>query len=408
MFVTQAYPPVAGSHVTRAVAIANALTEVAPTTVVTIRVGKGYPQRSEVANMPKASVIRTSPGLVHELAHGASAVSSGSGNSTRRSRVRSKIMSYVKKAAISSYRRVTVIDAYFDWIPPLRQELRNRISETDVIVSTSMPNSAHVGVLLALRGRRNQWIADFGDPWTLDRSAPRRAPRRWIEGMFEKAVVGRADHLLFTTEATKADYAKAYPRASDRMNVMRMGFDPADDAIPAATLPGVTVFYGGSLPANNRSASEFLNVAARRKDITFIFAGACVAEVRSAFVASGVPRNVECIDWLSHPDFVGYVRGASVSVVVGNSNPQQIPGKVYQYSAFAPRILYIRGMPQGADEGAALLSGAIVSCENREEDIDRALSTVLELPPASLPRDARLAWPEVVSPLSTAISEFDG
>jgi len=127
---------------------------------------------------------------------------------------------------------VLVPDAYLGWFPFALAAARARIERggIDVLLTTSSPDSAHLVGLVLRERTRVPWVADFRDPWVrrLTFQAPTALHARlqaWLEGR----VLARADGVLVTNEATRADFLARYPQLPKaKFVVLPNGFDPAD------------------------------------------------------------------------------------------------------------------------------------------------------------------------------------
>jgi glycosyltransferase involved in cell wall biosynthesis len=127
-----------------------------------------------------------------------------------------------------------------------------RRQRPDVIYSSGPPFTAHlVGAVLArLAGR--PWVADFRDPWA---RAPWREDRFAFEKrawtILERAIVTRADAVLFVTETNRRDFADCYGETvAARFHVVPNGCDLADfDGLTAAPPPAgrFVLLHAGSL-----------------------------------------------------------------------------------------------------------------------------------------------------------------
>ncbi len=401
IFVAQSFPPVAGSHTTRTVAISRCLAKECNAIGISLAVGRRHPVRDHTVESP-IPVLRTFPGFGHSLTHGvthsqhptsAPRFSGRKGKAEGGRRLVERLRLCVQ--------HFVVIDSYADAIPHVAWRLRRILRVTDMVVSSSMPNSMHVAVLLSLVGRSNFWLADFADPWTLDASRITRGPRCALENWLERRVLTRADQITFATVATLESYSQVYPAIAGKMRLLRMGFDASDSAIAAHEFNRRTVFYGGSLPSENRYAGALLAVCDALPRLDFVFAGACVPVIVE-FFGDALPRNVRCIDWLRHGDLISYIKGADFSVLFGNNNPQQVPGKTYQYAAFAQRVLHIA--PVAGSETESLLPPGSRTVPNVSSDILSALQQPWETMPVS--DRTGFSWNSVLEPLESAVRSF--
>jgi hypothetical protein len=118
-----------------------------------------------------------------------------------------------------------------------------------VLVSTSVPYSAHLAALVAARLEGVAWLAEFRDPWSqLDDELRRRGrARKWIDTVLESWVASNADGLIATTELTRQSMQELYPRA--RVFLVRSGIEPAE--FTDGTSPGphepLTLVHAGSV-----------------------------------------------------------------------------------------------------------------------------------------------------------------
>jgi hypothetical protein len=398
ILVAQALSPVGGSHETRVHhLVLEVLGRGGEAAVIAPAIGARYPQRQPEREYPGVRVRRTFPGLVHAVAHGhrhevasrpaAPAAAPGAAPGAAAS-FRAALLAAVTRG----YEAVAVPDSYMDWVPHAALALLGELRPGAVVVSSAMPNSAHVAVLAARAVRSFRWIADFGDPWNLDRSRPRRGLRLAIDARLERAVIERCDAATFTTEATLGDYRAAYPAHAHKMHLVRMGYDPLDAAVAGPAPVRRRVFYGGSVGPENRSIAELLEAARLLPDVEFAFAGSCVPVVERHY-GPNRPANVTLEPWLAHREYVAFARGSGVNVVLGNRNPQQVPGKVYQLIGLSNRVLYVAELEADRDEAWRLLAPYAVRAANRREDIAAAVRRLLERDEAHAPPPA-LTWAE--------------
>ena len=362
VLVAQPYTPIEGSHSERVYHLARHLsTRGYSLTIVTIRVGARYPQRGVEDEVLGVNVQRTFPGVFHAIAHGGShtrlphtrASLDSSDVSASERPLRHAAVRHLLEGLKSFYQSSAVPDTYADWIPNATLALLKHAAPDSVVISTSMPLSAHLATLAAKTVRNFRWIADFGDPWLLDASRPKRSWSQRLHKVLERSVVQHADALVFTTQRTADDYRAHYgePVAS-KIHLARMGFDAEFKPARTSRFARPTVFYGGSITPENRSVAAVLEVANRLNDWDFIFAGQSVKVVADRIKGSrsALPTNVHLIGWLNREDYGRVAAQASASIILGNKNPQQVPGKVYQLIGLGARILYIGAQPQETDE----------------------------------------------------------
>lgn len=136
--------------------------------------------------------------------------------------------------------------------PAVREGLR-LIEEIqpEVILTSSLPNTAHV-VGAALSKRTGvPWIADFRDLWTDNHNFRRVAPLRALERVLERSILRRAAALVTVSEVWADVLRRRFGRPT---HVVPNGFDPSDypDAAPSSgkfTLTYTGMFYNGKQSA---------------------------------------------------------------------------------------------------------------------------------------------------------------
>lgn len=367
--VAQSFPPVGGSHATRTAALCKGLTRRFDVVGVGPRIGRAYPNLDYSTDLG-IDVVRSFPGLAHHVAHG---MGRGSNPSSAERRSRGSAFKRVLRVFVKAYRALEVVDSYFDWVPHLAQAVRRETKNRHtVVLSLSMPNSVHVATWLGLLGRSNTWIADFADPWTLDASRQQIGVRRRFEDWLEGLILRRANRITFVTERTARDYVTRYPFLTAKVDVVRMGFDRDDERVEPMRFDRPTIFYGGALPPENRDPSNLLACIGAFPTVDFIFAGPCVRTVTEHYSGS-VPENVRRVPWLNHKEYVAHVKGAELCLILGNSNAQQVPGKVYHSLRFARRVLYVARLPEADDEARRILGVRAIVANDSVQAISDAI-----------------------------------
>jgi hypothetical protein len=125
---------------------------------------------------------------------------------------------------------VYVPDAQVGWIPfAALATARAAAGQDSVILSTSVPYSAHLAAALVAMLCRIPWIAEFRDPWTSADEAylPRSSRRRKIDRMLERFILTRSDHIIVTSATTRTHLLNAHPGLDpDHVSVVMNGFVP--------------------------------------------------------------------------------------------------------------------------------------------------------------------------------------
>src|SRR5262249_13734798 len=119
------------------------------------------------------------------------------------------------------------------WIPlavPIAAKIV-RQHNVDALLTTGPPMSCHVIGLLLKAITRRRWIADFRDPWVLNREesvSPSTAFSRAAQAWLEWKTMRNADSVVFTTDRMRAYLQQRYPFITTKSAVILNGYDPSD------------------------------------------------------------------------------------------------------------------------------------------------------------------------------------
>ena len=229
------------------------------------------------------------------------------------------------------------------WIPfaiaGLRSALRS-VARPAVIMSTSVPYSAHLACLRAARSEGVPWVAEFRDPWSqVDQAIrPRSRARKRIDEVLERRVVESASALVVTTELSREAMASSYPELpTERIWVVRNGFEPADETPqPPGRDQRLRLVQAGSVPDD--AAIEPLlwgldRVArAHPGELHLRVFGPC-ERWRRAASALGFPPWLEIAGLVGPAQVREAVNGASANVLLrpGPQHRQYVAAKLMGY-----------------------------------------------------------------------------
>lgn len=231
-------------------------------------------------------------------------------------------------------------DSTSQWLPPARAQLRRLLPalRPDVLIASHEP----AGVLqLALEaGDGTPWIADLGDP-VLAAYTPARWQRR--AHALEARVCAEADHVVVTTEATRACLQRRHGIARERVSVITQGFDAPrrQRAAGAATTGARTLdlFYAGRFYDFRDPAALIEAVRAVPGVRLRIAAPELSADIRRLCQAS--PERIELLGRMPHDAARALQRGHDVLVNLGNRATEQTPGKLYEYFGACRPVLHL-------------------------------------------------------------------
>ncbi|KAF1725108.1 glycosyltransferase [Pseudoxanthomonas japonensis] len=271
--------------------------------------------------------------------------------------------------------RVIFPDVRGEWLPWARRRL-DRMLETDppdLVISSHEPATS---LQLGLRAKRRglPWIADLGDPVLAPYTPARWRRRAW---MLERKVAETADHILVTTPAAAALLAERHHRDAG-VTVVTQGHagdhpvPPGDDGLFAPYR--LELLYTGSFYRFRRPDAlleALRELPEARLNIASVALPASVIEF-----ARELPDQVRVLGFLPHAQALDLQRRADVLVNIGNADPSQVPGKIYEYLGACRPILHLGD----ADDAIATFVAGLRrgwSCENREGPIAERVRSLI-------------------------------
>ena len=273
----------------------------------------------------------------------------------------------------------------------------SRQQKVDAFFTSGPPMSTHIGGALLKSITGIKWVADFRDPWV---AAPWEAIRphtrltRYLNGMLESWVVHNADIILTTTEST-AGYFKSIMNSGSKGKCVTIpnGYDDDDFGVITSTLPQksskIKVVYTGSLYANRNPEPFFAALQALvnrgqlhegKVEIELIgncsfYRGMSVHDLSDRYGLGGIVR---ILDEMPYQACLDRMINANALLLFAQGQPDQIPGKVFEYLRINRPIFAI------AEEGETKkilepISNAFVINPEDIEDIGMKFLKLLDL-----------------------------
>jgi len=268
-----------------------------------------------------------------------------------------------------TWRRVYWPDHAATWYGPAREAARAWLRQRhhDALVTVALPFTAH-RVGLACRDLVSLWLADSGDPFSLNLASPPNnlALYDGLNRRVEARVLAACDRFAITTAATQARYAAAFPAAARKTVVI----PPL--AAPIAVRHGDAFFpadgrrhlaYLGNLYPRIREPGPLLDLLQRlrvqdpaladRTAVHFFGAAGPFAETLKAFAAAWPDFRLH---GMVDRDTVGRVLASADGLInFGNATEDQLPSKLVEYAAAGQPILNIAVREH--DASATFLAG---------------------------------------------------
>jgi glycosyltransferase involved in cell wall biosynthesis len=239
---------------------------------------------------------------------------------------------------------LAVPDRWLSWLPFAVRQARRilRREKVHAVFSTSPVHTAHLIALAIHSTARLPWIAELRDPWV----TPRRGSH--LEARLERAVLGRADAIVSTTEELAARLAARYGgRVDVKIRVIHNGYDEDDfRTLPAAESADgcFRLTHAGHLYGEWRHPGALLEALRRCID-----AGAVPGDTRVDLLGteereagSDLPRqiarlrladNVHFTARVSHRQALAAMQSSAVLVILqgGAATATQVPSKSFEY-----------------------------------------------------------------------------
>jgi len=273
-------------------------------------------------------------------------------------------------------------DVRSEWYPFAARRLYRvlRAGKHDCIVASHEPG---VDAFLALRaGRRHGLpvVLDLGDPFVTP-LAP--AWRRRLDALVERRLCSACAAVVVTCEAMRAHLAAA-GLPPDRIHVVPQGAPQAGPGISLEQAVGeenatlvrsrFTLVFTGTFYRGFRSPEALVRAVARMPGDEVLLAVAGQNDPWHGLLAS-LGRRVLDLGGLPHRSCLALQRAAAVLVNVGNSQPEQVPGKLYEYLGAGRPILHL-----GSDDAGARLLSALrrgLASANEPDPAAEALAGLL-------------------------------
>lgn len=248
--------------------------------------------------------------------------------------------------------RVLVPDPYLaTWVPMAAVAARRlvREREVDCLVTSTPYESTHL-VGLALGRGRPAWIADFRDPWSMDRHRPPFPTRlqERLDQRLEARIVREADAAVTLSRPVVEDFRA---RLGVETELIPNGWDPDLDRelgstqIPKLDPRRLSLVYTGTLSGGWGRAPGALLEALRLVEeripgrLELVVAGRLTSEEERLLAGAELADVVRHVGHLSRAEAAALQRRADALVLVTSRNVSEFPGKLIEYLAAGRPIL---------------------------------------------------------------------
>lgn len=256
------------------------------------------------------------------------------------------------------------------WRRPATLAARRRLeaAPVDALVTVALPFTAHL-VGLSCRQLARTWLADSGDPFSLNAASPPNNPALYDgrNRRSEARVLSACDRFTVTTAATRDRYLAAFPEARDKIDVIPpLAAAPPVDDMASPFFPGdgrTRLVYLGNLYRGLREPGPLFSLLhrlrerepelARGLEVHFFGAPGEFAQELAAMAAawSGFRAHAP----VDRATVARILASAEGLINIGNATEDQLPSKLAEYAATGRPILNLTA--KANDLSAAFLAG---------------------------------------------------
>jgi glycosyltransferase involved in cell wall biosynthesis len=262
----------------------------------------------------------------------------------------------------------------------------------DVLYSSAPPWTGQIVARALASMLRCPWVADFRDPWA--RAPWREARRAFVKranNVLERAVIGRADAVLFVTHANLDEFSTFYGAdARTRFHFVPNGCDPSEfeGLVRNPTSSRFVLLHAGALygarnpvPLIQAIASAIERGALARDHFRLRLLGPISLDIDVAAECQrlGVGDVVELIPRVSRSASLQAMVSATALLLVQPVTTVSVPGKAYEYLAARRPVLALAEEGETADLVRGSGVGVSIRPDAGGDAIEAALLKVIEI-----------------------------
>jgi glycosyltransferase involved in cell wall biosynthesis len=247
----------------------------------------------------------------------------------------------------------------------------NKGIKVDGIVTSSGSYTAHlVGTTISKR-YNIPWIAEYGDPWGIDRDGNKKKINFWIE----RNILKNNNGIVLTTPETIENYQSITDNKYS-YSLVPCGYESIiEDTYEDKK--GIDIYYTGVAYASSRNLSNVIeSVGQLNENIRFNIVGGYSEKYKTEAdrLAFG---KVTFTGRVSYQESIKMISKADILVHIGNKGTMQVPGKTYIYLSSQKPIIYI-SQGNGHDPTYEVMKKfpGVVFCDNDTENIMQAIKEI--------------------------------
>lgn len=264
-------------------------------------------------------------------------------------------------------------------------ELSVDYNKYDYIISISDPKSSHNIVMELIKNKaidhiENKWIQCWGDPWFKDITLHNNVLHKRLIKSEESRLLERACKIIYASPFTLNEQKQYFPRFSKKMTcINQVSQQHKGENLKEEFLIG----YFGDYNSKIRNINPFYDCCVKNK-YKAIIAGDSDMRLREA-------PSLKILSRISYADVEELEYRTSILVSICNKTGTQIPGKVFYQAGFSkPIIIVVDGEHREEMKSYFKSFNRYILCENRVEDIERAIRKAKENLQCACELDERL------------------
>ncbi len=263
------------------------------------------------------------------------------------------------------------------WIRPALKAIADE-PPYDLVISTAGPYSTHiVASQIKKRGQAKKWIADYRDTWSNNYIYPGLPPFSWIEKLWEKRLLKKADLITTVSEPFADQFRDIH---STPVLSVENGFDPSDlEALPKGSIfpqdGKIRIVHTGSLYLGKRDPTPLFRVLKRLQDPRYevLFVGERQANLAALINDFGVAEYVKEVGRVSRDDALKMQRDADALLFLPWNDPSVdgvLTGKIFEYLFSGTPILAVGGGQMEASQQLIVDAEAGWACLTDDEVVE--------------------------------------
>lgn len=296
--------------------------------------------------------------------------------------VKRSLLTGLRAVYAATWKRVCWPDSACSWYRPALRFCRDRLQQTDydALVTVSNPFTSHrVGLALKREFPSLRWVADIGDPFSVDDKV--RVNNFLLYAgrnrRFEAEVLQAADATSVVTESMTDLYRRYFPESAETMHAVQplCAAPVGGHSLRSHKARPLRLAYFGTLYRGVRSPQPLLQLF--RKLLTqpgcadlelHLYGNANGCEREFDLVADLLGRQVHLHGTVSRAAAQHAMQQADVLVNLGNNLSYGLPSKVVEYAATGKPILNVVVIPD--DASATFLRDYPAACNVMVDDIE--------------------------------------